>query len=111
MHMDGVGIDRAVLLTRAEQDSVDASRKDAIDILRQAARGGTRGFGEMKSQVAADGLEMGRVYDLAAEVGLPVLLHFQEFSDPSSVGAFNVGISGFPALLKKLSFAKTPYIT
>ena len=57
MHMDGVGIDRAVLLTRvtrAEQDStnsaappdrftrftsVDARRTDAIDVLRQAARG------------------------------------------------------------------------
>ena len=116
MHMDGVGIDRAVLLTRAEQDStasaappdrftrftsVDARRTDTIEVLRQAARSGTRGFGEMKSQVAVDGPEMRRVYDLAAEVGLPVLLHFQDFSDPSSVGTFNFGISRFPALLKQ----------
>src|SRR5262245_47045543 len=115
-HMDGAGIDRAVFLTGAAQDSaasaappdrftrftsVDATRTDAVEVLRQAARAGTRGFGEMKSQVAADGPEMRRIYDLAAEVGLPVLLHFQEFTDPASVGVFNSGISRLPALLKQ----------
>jgi predicted TIM-barrel fold metal-dependent hydrolase len=114
--MEGAGIARAVLLTGAGQDStaaaapaarftrftsVDATRADAIDLLRQAARAGTHGFGEMKSQVAADGPEMRRVYELAAEVGLPVLLHFQEFSDPASVGTFNTGIERMPGLLKQ----------
>jgi predicted TIM-barrel fold metal-dependent hydrolase len=122
-HMDGAGIDRAVLLTGAVQDSTAAAapadrftrftstevtRGDAIDILRQAALAGTRGFGEMKSQVAADGPEMRRVYELAAEVGLPVLLHFQEFSDPSSVGIFNSGIERLPALLKQ--YPRTTFI-
>ena len=115
-HMDGAGIDRAVFLTGAAQDStastappdrftrftsVDATRTDAVEVLRQAARAGTRGFGEMKSHVAADGPEMRRIYDLAAEVGLPVLLHFQEFTDPASVGVFNSGIGRLPALLKQ----------
>jgi uncharacterized protein len=116
LHMDGAGIARAVLLTGAAQDStaaaapatrftrftsVDVTRADAIDLLRQAARAGTRGFGELKSQVAADGPEMRRVYELAGEVGLPVLLHFQEFSDPASVGTFNTGIERLPALLEQ----------
>jgi predicted TIM-barrel fold metal-dependent hydrolase len=115
-HMDGAGIARAVLLTPAAQDSraaaapaarftrftsVDVTRPDAIDALRQAALADTRGFGEMKSQVALDGPEMRRVYELAAEVGLPVLLHFQEFSDPASVGTFNTGFERFPQLLKQ----------
>jgi len=115
-HMDGAGIARAVLLTGVAQDSaaatapaerftrftsVDVTRADAIDRLRQAALAGTRGFGEMKSQVAADGPEMRRVYELAAEVGLPVLLHLQEFSDPASVGTFNTGFERVPALLKQ----------
>jgi predicted TIM-barrel fold metal-dependent hydrolase len=115
-HMDGAGIARAVLLTGAAQDSnaaaapaerftrftsVDVTRADAIDLLRRAALAGTRGFGEMKSQVAADGPEMRRVFELAAEVGLPVLLHFQEFSDPASVGTFNTGIERLPVLLKQ----------
>jgi uncharacterized protein len=123
LHMDGAGIDRAVFLTGAGQDStasaappdrftrftsVDATRNDAVDVLRQAARAGTRGFGEMKSQVAMDGPEMRRVYDLAAEVGLPVLLHFQEFSDPASVGVFNSGIDRLPMLLKQ--YPRTTFI-
>jgi predicted TIM-barrel fold metal-dependent hydrolase len=115
-HMDGAGIARAVLLTPAAQDSraaaapaarfarftsVDVTRQDSIDTLRQAAVAGTHGFGEMKSQVALDGPEMRRVYELAAEVGLPVLLHFQEFSDPASVGTFNTGFERLPQLLKQ----------
>jgi predicted TIM-barrel fold metal-dependent hydrolase len=115
-HMDGAGIARAVLLSGVAQDSaaatapadrftrftsVDVARADAIDRLKQAAQAGTRGFGEMKSQVAADGPEMRRVYELAAEVGLPVMLHFQDYSDPASVGTFNTGIERLPALLKQ----------
>ena len=117
-HMDGAGITRAVLLTGAAQDStaaaapaarftrftgVDVTRPGAIDVLRQAALAGTHGFGEMKSQVAADAPEMRRVYELAAEVRLPVLLHFQEFSDPASVGTFNTGIERLPQLLNQYS--------
>jgi predicted TIM-barrel fold metal-dependent hydrolase len=123
LHMDGAGIERAVFLTGAGQDaaaaaapadrftrftSVDVRRPDAIDLLRQAARAGTRGFGELKSQVAADGPEMRSVYDLAAELGLPVLLHFQEFTDPGSVGTFNTGIERLPALLRQ--FPRTTFI-
>src|SRR5678815_3685340 len=122
-HMDGAGIARAVLLTGAAQDSaaaaapaarftrftsVEVTRADAIDVLRQAALAGTHGFGEMKSQVAADAPQMRRVYELAAEVGLPVLLHFQEFSDPASVGTFNTGIERLAALLKE--YPRTTFI-
>jgi predicted TIM-barrel fold metal-dependent hydrolase len=122
-HMNGAGIDRAVLLTNVAQDaraatapvdrfarftSVEATQANAIDLLRQAATAGTRGFGEMKSQVALDSPEMQRVYDLAAEVKLPVLLHLQEFSDPASVGTFNTGFERLPALLRK--FPRTTFI-
>ena len=122
LHMDGAGTARAVLLTSAAQDaaaaaapadrfarftSVDVSR-GSIDALRQAAGAGTRGFGEMKSQVAADGPEMRRVYDLAAELGLPVLIHFQDFSDPQSAGTFNTGVDRLPALLRQ--YSRTTFI-
>ena len=116
LHMDGAGIARAVLLTDAAQDSqaaamppdrftrftsVNAARADAIDLLRQAARAGTRGFGEMKSPVAADSPEMRRVYALAAELGLPVLIHFQESSQEQSAGTFNTGFDRLPAVLRE----------
>ena len=123
LHMDGAGVSRAILLTTAAQDStaaaaprdrfarftsVDASRADSIEILRKAAASGSLGFGEMKSQVAADGPEMRRVYDLAAELGLPVLIHFQDYSDAQSVGTFNTGIERFPALLRQ--YPRTAFI-
>jgi len=115
-HMDGAGITRAILLTDAAQDaqaaampkerfsrftSVNVTRQGMLELLRQAAKSGTHGFGEMKSQVAVDSPEMRLVYELAAETGLPVLLHFQEFSDPLSVGTFNTGIARLPAVLKE----------
>jgi len=123
LHMDGAGITRAVLLTDAAQDtqaaampstrftrftSVNAARPDAIEALRRAAAAGTRGFGEMKSPVAADGPEMRRIYELAAELRLPVLLHFQEASQAQSVGTFNTHFSRLPALLKK--YPRTTFI-
>src|SRR5262245_2384243 len=114
-HINGAGIARAVLLTPAAQDAgasamptarflrfthVHAAQTDAVEQLRKSAAGGTRGFGELKSQVAVDSSEMRRIYDLAAELRLPVLLHFQEFSDPASEGTFNTGIERLPAVLK-----------
>ena len=116
MHLDGAGILRAVLLTDAAQDaaaaampadrftrftSVNVARADAIEVLRRAARAGTKGFGEMKSPVAADGAEMRRVYALAGELGLPVLMHFQEATQEQSAGTFNTGIERLPGLLKE----------
>lgn len=122
-HMDGAGIARAVLLVDASQDSaaaaaassrfarftsVNATRTDAAEVLRGAARAGSLGFGEMKSSVAVDGPEMLRIYDLASELGLPVLLHFQEFSDPLSAGVFNTGIERLPAVLRE--YPRTTFI-
>lgn len=121
--MDGAGIARAVLLVDASQDSaaaavassrfarftsVSAMRADAVEVLRGAARAGSLGFGEMKSSVGVDGPEMRRIYDLATELGLPVLIHFQEFSDPLSVGVFNTGIERLPALLRE--YPRTTFI-
>jgi predicted TIM-barrel fold metal-dependent hydrolase len=51
---------------------------------------------------------MQRVYDLAAEVKLPVLLHLQEFTDANSVGTFNTGFERLPALLQK--YPRTTFI-
>lgn len=119
-HMDGAGITRALLLADASQDSQAAAmpkdrfarytsvnvaqqaRLDAnIALLRKAAETGALGFGEMKSQVPVDGPEMRRVFDLASELGLPVLIHFQEVTQQTSVGTFNMGLTRLPALLKQ----------
>ncbi len=128
-HMDGAGITRALLLTDARADAdaammpkdrfarftsvnlanLSPERLDAnIDTLRRAHAAGSLGFGEMKSQVQVDGPEMRRVFALAAELGLPVTIHFQEVTQQTSVGTFNMGLTRLPALLKE--FPKTTFI-
>ena len=74
---------------------------DDIERLRTAIQNGAIGFGEIKSQVTAAGPEMQRLYALAAELSVPITIHFQEFSQPGSQGTFNTGLKQFDAMLKK----------
>jgi uncharacterized protein len=126
LHLDGAGVTKAVLLTganaedRAKQTvaahpdrfvrfaSIDMTQPDAIARLRTAVRGGAIGFGEIKSQVAAAGPEMQRLYALAAELNLPITIHFQEVSQAGSQGTFNTGLKKFDAMLK--AYPKTTFI-
>jgi len=55
----------------------------------------------MKSRVAADGPEMRRIYELAADLKVPVLIHFQEVSQQLSPGTYNTGFDRLPAILKE----------
>lgn len=122
-HMDGCGVAKAIILGAASVQertkgrmakapgrmkffaSVNVSAPNAIETLRTAAQNGAIGFGELKSMVACDGPEMKRVYALAAEMRVPVLLHFQE-GPPGQV--FNEGIQRFGAILKE--YPKTTFI-
>ena len=98
LHLDGAGETVAVLLTNAPDDvavanetigkylgryylftSVDVMRPDAMEVLRKTGFAGTRGFGEFSGiNVAIDGPEMQRVYELAAEMQVPVVTHYQD---------------------------------
>jgi hypothetical protein len=121
--MEGSGVARAVLLDAPDDDryrafhysqaekiepmdrflkfaSADIASTGAVGILRQAMRSGAIGFGELISRVPVDGPEMKRVYELAAELELPVLVHFQEPSTAGGVG-FNTGFGRLPGLLKE----------
>ena len=95
-HFDGAGITKANLLTRGPAldrvkameaaapgrftwfNSYDVTKPDAEQVLTQAAKDGAQGFGELKFHVAADGPELRRMYALAAELKVPLLIHFQE---------------------------------
>ncbi len=95
-HLDGAGVTKANLLTRGaalEQvqalqaaaprrftwfNSQDVTKPDAENMLTQAVKAGAQGFGEMKFHVAADGPELRRIYALAADLRVPILIHFQE---------------------------------
>jgi predicted TIM-barrel fold metal-dependent hydrolase len=110
-HLKGSGVTKAVLLTglAAEERAKDlvtkypdrfvrftggaVSAPDAVERFRASLKGGAIGLGEMKNPVQVDGPEMRRIYDLAAERHVPVLIHLEE-------GNFNSGIHRLPDLLK-----------
>ncbi len=57
-----------------------------IDVLREYADAGARGFGEYKLKLAVDAPESTWVYDACAELGLPVLLHIDSQYNFDEVG-------------------------
>jgi uncharacterized protein len=126
-HLDGAGIARANLLTRAaavEQVaavqaaapgrftwfvSADPSKPENIDALTAAIKSGARGFGEMKHHFAADSPEAHRGYALAADLGVPILIHFQEVDHFQGEGTWSSGFAtSFEAILK--AYPKTTFI-
>jgi uncharacterized protein len=126
-HLDGVGITKANLLTRGDVaerlkaleaaapgrftwfHSYDVAKPDAEQVLTQAAKAGAQGFGEMKYHVAADGPEYRRIYALAAELRVPILIHFQEVDHFPNEGTWATGYAKtFEAILK--AYPKTTFI-
>ncbi len=126
-HLDGAGITKANLLTRGavlEQvkalqaaapnrftwfNSFDVTKPEAEATLTQAVKDGAQGFGEMKFHVAADGLELRRMYALAADLGVPILIHFQEVDHFSGEGTWSTGLAKtFEAVLK--AYPRTTFI-
>jgi predicted TIM-barrel fold metal-dependent hydrolase len=126
-HLDGAGITKANLLTRGsafEQvkalqatapgrfrwfNSYDVTRPDAEQVLTQAVKNGAQGFGEMKFHVAADGPELRRAYALAADLRVPILIHFQEVDHFPNEGKWSTGFAKtFESVLK--AYPRTTFI-
>ena len=118
IHMQGCGVTNAVLLARAtavEQvkaiqakyperfiwsASADITKPDAVEVLTKAVKDGAQGFGELKFHVEADGPELRRMYTLAAELDVPILVHFQEVPHFEGEGVWSTGFKRFEAMLK-----------
>ena len=88
--------------------SSDITKPQAETILTQAVKNGAAGFGEIKFHVAADGPELQRMYALAGELGVPIMVHFQEVWHTPTVGTFASGWKRFAAMLKK--YPRTKFI-
>jgi uncharacterized protein len=127
VHLDGAGIAKANLLTRGDVldrvkavqaaapgrftwfSSYDVTRADAEPALTQAVKNGAQGFGEMKFHVAADGPELRRAYALAADLRVPILIHFQEVDHTPNEGTWSAGFAKtFEAILK--AYPRTTFI-
>jgi predicted TIM-barrel fold metal-dependent hydrolase len=126
-HLDGAGIAKANLLTRGSVvdqvkalqaaapgrftwfHSYDVAQPDAEQMLTQAVKQGAQGFGEMKFHVAADGPELRRIYALAAELRVPILVHFQEVDHFPNEGTWSTGFAKtFASVLK--AYPRTTFI-
>lgn len=125
-HMKGSGVTKAILLTRvdaAERSkalaekypgkfvwfvSADVKAPECSALLTKAVKNGALGFGEIKNQVDCDGPEMKRMYALAADLNVPILIHFGDVPQASGNAVFNGGFKRFDAMLK--AFPKTKFI-
>lgn len=125
-HLEGCGVQKAVLLTRAESADVaaalcekhpgrfawsvsaDITKPGAEQVLTAAVKRGAIGIGELKFHVEADGPELQRMYALAAELGVPILVHFQEVPHFEGEGVFSTGFQRFAQMLQK--YPKTNFV-
>lgn len=127
VHLDGCGVSNAMALARASASngikelesqypgrllgwfaSTDITKPDAEQILTKAVKDGAIGFGEIKFHVEAAGPELRRMYALAADLNVPILIHFQEVPHTPTEGVFSTGFKNFEAMLK--AYPKTRFI-
>jgi predicted TIM-barrel fold metal-dependent hydrolase len=126
-HLDGSGVSHALVFVRVDSvdrmkalqakypgrfpawfASVDVTRPDAAEVLTAAVKSGATGLGELKSHVEAAGPELRRMYALAADLDIPILVHFQEVPHTPAEGVFSTGFKNFAAMLK--AYPKTRFI-
>ena len=126
-HLDGCGVSNAMALARSNSAEAvaelqakypgrllgwfagaDITKPDAEELLTKAFKQGAIGFGELKFHVAADGPELRRMYALAAEMKVPILVHFQEVPHTPTEGVFATGFKNFEAMLK--AYPRTTFI-
>lgn len=74
---------------------------DALSALRLAVRAGAHGFAETVGRVAVDGPELQRLYAMAGEMNVPVMMHFQTSVIPGQPVYGITGYSRIEAMLKK----------
>jgi len=126
-HLDGCGVSNAMILARDNSApdiaaisarypgrvlgwfaSADITKPEAEELLTKAVKAGAIGLGELKFHVAANGPELRRMYALAAELKVPILIHFQEVPHTPTEGLFATGVKDFEVVLK--AFPKTMFI-
>lgn len=88
--------------------STDITKPEAAELLTKAVKQGAIGLGEIKFHVEAAGPELRRMYALAAELKVPILVHFQEVPHTPTEGVFSTGFRNFEVMLK--AYPKTKFI-
>lgn len=125
-HIKGCGVTNAVLLTPASDEDraktemekrpghfvrsvrTDPALPDSGRILEDALKGGAVSIGELKFHLALDSPEMRRVYDIAAELQVPVMMHIQNFPHFAGELPYNTGYPQFDKMLR--AYRRTNFI-
>ncbi len=125
-HIQGCGVTNAVLLTQAKDESkavdemnkrpqvfarsvsYDPSAPDSASVFRQALQSGAVSIGELKYHLALDSPEMKRVFDIAAEMKVPVMMHIQNYPHFAGELPYNTGYTTFDRVLR--AHSKTNFI-
>jgi predicted TIM-barrel fold metal-dependent hydrolase len=125
-HMQGCGVTNAVLLTRAPDEdkakqemtrrpgifvrsvSTDPAQPGADEVIRQAIRDGAVSVGELKYHLALDSPEMRRVYEICADLQVPVMMHIQDYPHFPGELPYNTGYPHFDRILR--AYPKTNFI-
>jgi len=125
-HLQGCGVTNAVLLTPArDQDqakqemvrrprafvrsvSTDPAQSGADEDIRKALREGAVSVGELKYHLALDSPEMRRIYDICAEMDVPVMMHIQNFPHFPGELPYNTGYPQFDKVLR--AYPRTKFI-
>ncbi len=126
VHMQGCGVTHAVLLTRdvdeeramAEMQrhqgkfvrsvAADPTKPGASEAIQKALRDGAVSIGELKYNIALDSPEMVRVYEIAAENHVPVMMHIQVFPHFPGEKPYNTGFEHFDKVLR--AHPKTTFV-
>jgi hypothetical protein len=88
--------------------STDPAGADAGPLFRDALKGGAVSIGELKFHLALDSPEMRRVYDIAAELQVPVMMHIQTFPHFAGELPYNTGYTQFDKMLR--AYPRTNFI-
>jgi predicted TIM-barrel fold metal-dependent hydrolase len=119
-------VTNAILLTRASDEdkaksemekrpgrfarsvSTDPAPFGAGEVLRHALRNGAVSIGELKYHLALDSPEMRRVYDISADLQVPVMMHIQNYPHFPGELPYNTGFDHFDKILR--AYPKTNFI-
>jgi predicted TIM-barrel fold metal-dependent hydrolase len=117
-HVQGCGVSNAVLLTPAEDEdrakaemaerpgvfvrsvATDPAQGGADETIRKAIQDGAVSVGELKYHLSLNSPEMRRVYDICAEMQVPVMMHIQNFPHFPGELPYNTGYPEFSKVLE-----------
>jgi predicted TIM-barrel fold metal-dependent hydrolase len=92
----------------ARSVSADPAAADGDQLIREALEGGAASIGELKFHLALDSPEMRRVYNIAAEFQVPVMMHIQNFPHFAGELPYNTGYPQFDKIIR--AYPRTNFI-